>query len=356
MKRVLCIGTGGTIASSDGADGLTPVYSPDILLEFIPEVQRICEVDSLPIMNIDSTNMQPRHWLAIAEAVRRNYAAYDGFVITHGTDTLAYTAAMLSYLLQNSRKPVVITGSQKPMAASKTDGPTNLRDAVRYACDGRAGVYIVFNGQVINGCRAVKIRTRSYNAFESVNYPAVASIYGAEIAYNPYYSWPPAEAGERFYDAIAPEVMLVKLMPGVTPDIFDFIKGKYRGVVIESYGSGGIPFLGAGNLLVKVNELVAAGVVVVITTQCLLEGGNLNLYEVGRKLLQSRVIPAYDMTTEAAVTKLMWALGQASGFAAVRELFLTPIANDLSLPGPEAAPEPENRYLPGMKEMLTGEC
>ncbi len=357
MKTVLFIGTGGTIASSEGADGLTPVYGPAALLDFIPEAARLCRIQPLPIMNIDSTNMQPRHWLAIARTIRENYALYDGFVIAHGTDTLAYTAAMLSYLIQNSRKPIVVTGSQRPLAARETDARKNLLDAVRFACDGQPGVYIVFNGQVINGCRAVKVRTRSYNAFESVNLPEVASIHGSAIVYNPHYPWPRNQAKERFFDAIAAEAMLVKLMPGVTPDIFDFIQGKYRGIVIESYGSGGLPFLEEGNILAKVKELVRAGVIVVLTTQCLFEGGNLNLYEVGRKILQSQVIPAYDMTTEAAVTKLMWALGQTSGFAAVRELFLTPIANDLILaePAPVPEPEPKQRYLTAPKEWLTGE-
>lgn len=333
IKKILLIGTGGTIASLQGAEGLAPGYDVAALLAFVPEVLRLAAIDALQIMNIDSTNMQPEHWMEITAAIREKYFAYDGFVITHGTDTLAYTAAMLSYLIQNSAKPIVVTGSQKPMTAPRTDARKNLRDAICLACEDIGGIYVVFDGNVINGNRAVKIRTKSHNAFESVNYPCVATIKQHQISYNPVYHFPPRQGDVRFYPAVATDVMLIKLTPGEKPEIFDFIKGKYRGVVVESFGSGGVPFVGGGNILTKMEELIAAGMIIVITTQCLFEGGNLNLYEVGQKILKSPIIPAYDMTTEAALTKLMWALGQTSGFAEVRELFLTPINYDLTLNG-----------------------
>jgi L-asparaginase len=332
VKNILVIGTGGTIASSNGSDGLAPVYSPDALLRFVPEAFQRYKIDSIPVLNLDSTNMQPRHWMEIAGVIRGKYDEYDGFVITHGTDTLAYTAAMLSYLIQNSRKPIVITGSQKPMEAPQTDARKNLLDSIRFAGEDSGGVLIVFNGQVINGSRAVKVRTKSYNAFESINHPEVASIdETGVIRYNPQYAAPRYPGPERFFSSIDPGVMLIKLIPGVTPDIFDYIQGKYHGVVVESYGSGGVPFIGDANLLAKIEELADSGMIVVITTQCLFEGGNLSLYEVGRRLLRSRIIPAYDMTTEAAVTKLMWALGRATEFERVRQLFLTPVGNDLTV-------------------------
>jgi L-asparaginase len=203
-------------------------------------------------------------------------------------------------------------------------------DSIRVACENIGGIYVVFNGNMINGCRAVKIRTRSRNAFESVNYPYAATIDKTEIQYNPLYFFPQKQEEVKFFTAVATDVMLIKLAPGVKPDIFDFIKGKYRGVVVESFGSGGVPFVGDGNILAKMEELIQAGMIVVITTQCLFEGGNLNLYEVGQKIMKSRVIPAYDMTTEASLTKLMWALGQTSDFEEVKKLFLAPINNDLT--------------------------
>lgn len=330
IKTILVIGTGGTIASSDGPEGLYPVHNTDSLLKYIPGVFKNCTIHTSQILNLDSTNIQPQHWKQIAAAVQESYSRYDGFVITHGTDTMAYTAAALSYMIQNSRKPIVITGSQKPVDAVKTDATRNLQDSIRFACEDLGGVYIVFNGKVINGCRAVKVRTKSSNAFDSVNYPFVATIEGDKVNYNSLYSFPQQYEEVQYFPALAAEVFLLKLTPGVHPEIFDFLKGKYRGVVIEGFGSGGVPFLGDPDILSKIHDLTNSGVIIVITTQCLFEGGDLSLYEVGQKVLKSPVIPAYDMTTEAAVTKLMWALGQAVGFNQVKELFLAPVNNDVT--------------------------
>lgn len=332
IKKILLIGTGGTIACSNSPQGLVPVYGTDQLMQYISDFSNICTIDTLQISNIDSTNIQPDHWIKIANAINEKYAIYDGFVITHGTDTMAYTASVLSYMLQSGSKPIVVTGSQKPIEVEDTDATRNLKDSILFACENTAGVFIVFNGLVINGSRAVKLRTKSCNAFESINCPDVAKIDGGNISYNPDYPLQAADGSLKFLPAIEKDVILVKLMPGILPDIFDYIAEKYRGVVIESFGCGGVPFLSENNILSKIEGLVKAGVIVVITTQCLFEGGNLNIYEAGKRIMENNIIPAYDMTTEAAVTKLMWALGQTAGFEAVKKLFLTPVNNDLSCP------------------------
>lgn len=327
IKRLLLIGTGGTIASSKSPQGLVPVYGPDELLKYVEHP--LCNIDTFQILNLDSTNMQPNHWLEIAKTIEKNYENYDGFVITHGTDTMAYTASMLSYILQDSSKPIVVTGSQKPIDAEGTDARRNLTDSIGFACEKIGGVFVVFNGNVINGNRAVKVRTKSNNAFDSINYPIVATIRSGKINFHPDYSLPQEDRSLKFFPSIATDVLLIKLTPGLAPDIFDYIHEHYRGVVVESFGTGGVPFLGESNLLSKIENLVQSGIMVVVTTQCLLEGGNLDLYQVGRKILENRILPAYDMTTEAALTKLMWALGQAQDFETVRKLFLTPIDHDL---------------------------
>ena len=177
MREILMLATGGTIASQDAGNGLRPAITSEEILNYVPEVARLCRVDAIQLMNLDSTNVGPAHWLQIAQAIRENYSRYDGFIITHGTDTMAYTAAALSYLVQQSPKPIVITGSQKSICMADTDARRNLYQSFLYACDqGSQGVSLVFDGKVILGTRARKERTKSWNAFSSVDYPEIAVI------------------------------------------------------------------------------------------------------------------------------------------------------------------------------------
>lgn len=176
MKNILMIGTGGTIASEMTPEGLTPELNSKQLLSFVPKIGEMCHVDCIQVYSLDSTNLEPRHWLGVANAIRESYDRYDGFVISHGTDTMAYTAAALSYLVQGSPKPIVLTGAQKPIWFDGTDSKRNLTDAFFYACRGCGGVQIVFNGKVILGTRARKTCSKSFQAFSSVNYPDLAVV------------------------------------------------------------------------------------------------------------------------------------------------------------------------------------
>ena len=166
MKRILMIGTGGTIASGKTAEGLMPELTSEQLLSFVPAVSSLCRAECLQLLSLDSTNLAPTHWRLIAKAIRERYDRYDGFVISHGTDTMAYTAAALSYLIQDCPKPIVLTGAQKPIWFDGTDSKRNLTDAFLYACRGCGGVQIVFNGKVILGTRARKTSTKSFNALD----------------------------------------------------------------------------------------------------------------------------------------------------------------------------------------------
>ena len=184
LKRILMIATGGTIASKRSAEGLKPLMTSEELLSFVPQVKEFCEVTATQVINIDSTNIQPKHWLLISSTIERFYDQYDGFVVCHGTDTLAYTASALSYLIQNSPKPIVITGAQKPIDLEITDAKTNLSDSFLFAsCDKAHGVNIVFDGKVIAGTRGKKERTTSYNAFSSINFPYIATIQDNHIIF-----------------------------------------------------------------------------------------------------------------------------------------------------------------------------
>ncbi|CAI9387045.1 asparaginase [Niallia sp. Sow4_A1] len=328
MKKLLLLATGGTIASVEGKEGLVPGLSAEELLQYfkndILEVDVTCKI----IMNRDSTNMQPEHWIMMAKTIAEHYHEYDGFVITHGTDTLAYTAAALSYMLGGLTKPVVITGSQVPISFKQTDAKKNVMDSIRFAKEDIGGVFVVFDGRVIIGTRAVKMRTKSYDAFESINHPYVAKIEENQIQY----LWKPdKQTDELILDTrICPDVFLLKLHPGTKPEIFDFIKHVYKGVIIESFGNGGLPFE-ERNLLPKIEEMVNAGIAVVISTQCLEEGQDLLLYEVGRKVSQYNVILSADMNTEAIVAKLMWVLGSEQSLSEIKRVMESPIAYDLSV-------------------------
>ena len=185
MKKILMIATGGTIASKGTADGLAPELTSQDILHYIPSLKDICEVETLQLCNLDSTNISMEHWMMMANAIEEKYEKYDGFVICHGTDTMAYTASALSYLVQHSPKPIVLTGSQKPVDMEITDARANLLDSFIYASsDDACGVQIVFSGKVILGTRARKVRTKSFQAFTSINYPSLAVIQdGRKIQY-----------------------------------------------------------------------------------------------------------------------------------------------------------------------------
>ena len=217
-QRLLFITTGGTIASVRTQQGLKPVLTSEELLAHLPELNELCCPDTLALCSIDSTDLGPEHWLMMAKAVQENYALYDGFIICHGTDTLAYSAAALSYLIQNADKPVILTGAQQPISNEITDAKKNLRDSVICALDsGSRGVMVVFGGHVIAGTRAKKNKTISYDAFASVNFPALALVQGDRLVRYVPSPWPtgPVEFGR----SLSPRVFLLKLTPGLSPDL-----------------------------------------------------------------------------------------------------------------------------------------
>ena len=330
MKQILAIGTGGTIASQELPDGLTPELNADQLLCAVPKIRDFCRVDCIQLFCIDSTNMSPSHWLQIAGCIRERFWQYDGFVIIHGTDTMAYSAAALSYLIQSSPKPIVLTGAQKPIGSDNTDSKINLEDAFRCACSELCGVMIVFNGRVILGTRARKTHTKSFKAFSSINYPELAYIQDGHVLsfIRPEHSGIPV-----FYDRLNTRVALLKMIPGTDSRLLEYILANNDAVIIESFGVGGMPSYQGTQFY----DLIAAGIeqgkTVVMTTQVENEGSDLSVYSVGHRLKSDlRVLEAYDMTTEAVVGKLMWILGQTDDPEKIRRMFYTPVAEDFLYP------------------------
>jgi len=327
MRKILLIGTGGTIASEMGDNGLAPELTSEQLLRYLPDIGKICEVACIQLLNLDSTNMTPDHWLTIARAIRENYDDYDGFVVAHGTDTMAYTAAAISYLIQNSPKPIVLTGAQRPINYETTDSKQNLRDAFTVASSDLCGVTIVFNGKVILGTRARKTRSKSFEAFDSINHPQLAIVQDGRLV---RYIQPESAVRPHFYDDLNTKVALLKLIPGTDCGVARWLLEHNDALIIESFGVGGLPNYESGDFAEVVRAGVEAGKVVVMTTQVENEGSDLGVYQVGGRLKGSLpILEAYDMTTEAVAAKLMWILGQTRSRREVERLFYTPIARDI---------------------------
>lgn len=330
MKKILLIATGGTIASKYTEDGLSPQITAQELLTYVPTARNFCSVDAVQHLSLDSTNVNSSHWLSLAELIEDKYNSYDGFVICHGTDTMAYTAAALSYLIQNTLKPVVITGSQKPIDLAVTDAKTNLLDSLRFASHPRAhGISIVFGGKVIAGTRAKKEFSKSYNAFSSINYPDIASIHDEKII---FYIDDKNQATKplHFYHNMNENIFLLKLIPGINGNVLDVLYDSYDGLILESFGVGGLPNYGDNSFLDALNQWISGGKLVAMATQVTHEGSDMSIYQVG-KIIKDRfqVLESYDMTLEASVTKMMWALGQTKKVEKCRELFYTTINHDL---------------------------
>jgi L-asparaginase len=330
MKKILMLGTGGTIACKRGDSGLKPLLTSNELLSYVPDAKQFCQADSIQILNIDSTNMQPKHWLIIAKAIESHYDDYDGFVICHGTDTMAYTAAALSYLIQNSQKPIVITGAQKPIDMENTDARTNLFDSLRFASDDRAhGVTIVFDGKAIAGTRGKKVRTKSYNAFSSINFPYIATIQDGHVIF--YLDDKKTYSDKlQIYKDLNPNVALMKLIPSMGAHVLDYMAEHYDAVIIESFGVGGLPSYDSGDFYNAIEKWISLGKTVVMTTQVTNEGSNMSVYEVGHSIKKEfGLLEAYDMTLEATVTKLMWILGHTQDQKKIREMFYQTVNRDI---------------------------
>lgn len=328
MRKILILTTGGTIASVQSPDGLVPGMSSEQLREHLPQIGSDIAIDIKELFHIDSTDMTASHWIRIIDAIRDNYDLYDGFVVCHGTDTMAYTAAVLSYMIQNSEKPIVLTGAQKPIGFEITDAKSNLQDSILYAADSLShGVQIVFAGKVIAGTHARKVRSMSFLAFESINLPVIAEINNGHII---RYLDIPNDGRVRFYDSINPNVFLLKLTPSMSPKLIPEIFNIYDAVVIESFGAGGIPASIEDTLFSELSKYRPEEKILAMTTQVTYEGSHMNTYAVGRRITDSfKILEAKDMTLETIIAKLMWILGNSNRtWDDIEQRFYTPVAMD----------------------------
>ncbi len=323
MKKILFIATGGTIACAETEAGLAPESTAAQLTAAVPEISGMCEISAMQLFNLDSTNMSPREWTELAAAIQRNYSDFDGFVITHGTDTLAYAAAALSCLIQSSGKPIILTGSQLPMGADGSDAPRNLRDAFAAACSGLRAVAVVFCGRIIDGRCARKVHTRNADAFRSIDKADIGCVKDGSVMLAETQN---EDSLPIFFNRMNPAVSLVKLIPALDPSILDFAAQSSQAIIIEGFGTGGFPDYGGKEFERKIAELAMNGIIIIMATQVPEGGCDMSIYEVGREAQKKyRIIEASRMTTEMAVMKAMWALAFAYSSEDFAELFLREI-------------------------------
>ena len=327
-KNILLLTTGGTIASMPGGEGLEP-HRSDVMERELEQLRTYYDITVRDVMCLDSSNIRPEEWTLIAQHVFDSRQDFDGIVISHGTDTMAYTASAITFMLPNIDLPVVFTGSQLPLADMLSDGPDNLRTAFAMAATGKPGIFLAFDRKVMLGCRAVKVRASGFSAFESVNsrYAGIVSNLGLVLDRAVL----SRSAGEPRLEAeLSKDVFLLKLTPGLNPAVFDMLTAMgYKGIVIEAFGLGGFNVLNKG--LRGIRRAVEDGVSIVVTTQCLYDSADLEVYQVGKKLLELGVIQGRDMTSEAAMTTLMWAIGKGMDQQAIAKVFEQSLAGEVTV-------------------------
>ena len=327
-KKILLLTTGGTIASLPGGEGLEPQRS-DVMERELNQLRTYYDITVRDIICLDSSNIRPEEWQLIATHIFKEREGFDGVVISHGTDTMAYTASAVTFMLPDIDVPVVFTGSQLPLADMLSDGPDNLRTAFAMAASGYPGVFLAFNRKVMLGCRAVKVRASGFSAFASINARDAAQVSTRGLQVDEQVI-PKRKGQARLLPEISKNVFLLKLTPGLNPSVFDMLAAMgYKGIVIEAFGLGGVNVLHKG--LRGIHRAVEDGISVVVTTQCLYDSADLEVYQVGNKLLELGVIQGRDMTSEAAMTKLMWAIGQGMEQEEIRTLFGKNLAGEITV-------------------------
>lgn len=325
MSRVLLIHTGGTLGMT--GTPLEPGAYAEALTERLPEVSQLAELETRIPFNLDSSDVGPPHWRQLAEIVAEERDDYDGVVIVHGTDTMAYTASALSFVLQGLDLPVILTGAQRPLAALRTDARRNLADAVELATCEVPEVAICFDGLILRGCRATKTNVRDYRAFESPGCEPLARL-GVDIEIEDHVR--DGESDFRLEPQFDSRVSVVYAHPGLEPDLLEaMLQGDDapNGVVLAAYGVGTVPSENRA-LAPIVEEAVERGIEVLVVTQ---SSGkvDLDLYENSIELRDAGATPGGEMGIEAAVTKLMHGLARFDDAEARREYLRTDVAGEL---------------------------
>ncbi len=326
-RKVIIIHTGGTIGMVQGKDGvLRPLQNPEMLLHSLPELADIAELELRVPFNLDSSNVQPSHWLQLAGIVRAEQNNCDGFVILHGTDTIAYTAAALSFLLADVMQPIILTGAQRPLCMLRTDARTNLTDAIELATRDIPETAVLFNNTLWRGNRTQKISSNRYSAFHSPNYPPLGQL-GLHVTLNREYM---RRERQNFFPTphFETKVLCLKLHPGFTATLFDILPpANFKAVLLQGFGAGNIPL--HPRLLQWLEAHSKRGLTIAIASQSPRGCVDLSLYEGGRAAQACGAISCRDMTIETSLVKMMLLQGTRSDRAEIEQLFTTALAGEL---------------------------
>jgi len=330
LKKLLLIRTGGTIAMEVDCEQKSSTLGwSDVLLHEIPELNSLAELVVLQLMQEDSSNINHSHWTMMANTIWNHYYQYDGFVILHGTDTMAYTASALSFSLRNLNKPVILTGSQLPIAQMRSDARRNLINAIELATMEIPEVAICFNDYLYRGNRSTKMSIGDFDAFASPNYPPLAEV-GIQIKLKSsmeHFSENPEFKG-RFSD----ELLHIKLHPNLRPSFLDCINlNEIRAIVVEAFGSGNFPIHGDYSFLPFLERCAQKNIIVLIASQAPYDSVDLGIYEAGRMAKKLGALSACDMTVEASVTKLMHLMGNYTNPETIKKLLNESIAGEITL-------------------------
>jgi L-asparaginase len=327
-KRLLLLHTGGTVGMrADERGQLHPAGFSRALARAIPELHELAEIELELFCNLDSSDIGPSLWVKLAKRLAERLPHFDGAVLTHGTDTMAYTASALSFMLSGLRKPVVLTGAQRPLGVVRSDARLNLIDAFTAAAEGPPEVMVCFDSKLYRGNRCTKVKVAEYDAFESPNFPAMGSL-GVQVKLAEGLK-PRGRFSLR--EKLEPNVFLLKLFPGIDPSLCLRILGEANGLVVEAFGAGNFPLDPSGrSLLPLFEEAKRRAIPIVVTSQAHRNGVDLSLYAAGGRARALGAISGGDMTTEACVVKLMHALAYARGIEGVRRIFERDLAGERS--------------------------
>ncbi|MDZ7757058.1 asparaginase [Rhodohalobacter sp.] len=328
MKKILLLQTGGTISMQLNSNGpeLDPERWGDLLYKEIPELSQVADLEADKVFFEDSSDVNRSHWKMLAESIYRQYENYDGFVVLHGTDTMAYTASALSFALLNSAKPIIFTGSQVPMSKLRSDARRNLVNAVELATHTIPEIAICFNDHLFRGNRSSKMSIGDFDAFSSPNYPHLAEI-GIDINLSENILRPTGsfECNPVFDDSI----FVLKLHPNLKSEYLDCLDLKnIKVVILEAFGSGNMPVKGDYNLLPFIENCRDQGVHVIVTSQAAYDAVKLDQYSSGRAAKKRGAISAGEMTMEATITKSMYLLGKNLNEEEFRNQFETSLAGE----------------------------